>query len=312
MAIDRMDPKAYFMGARGQHVTWLGQRLVKHGFDPYRNGPGPTFTDVDRRAVRMFQQAQGWTGTDADGLPGPTTLKILAAAPEALFRVGFANIQNFPDLSVPKQLADVKEMLAVCDVAMFCEIGEPSDFDALGEAGGDDWYFVRTQKEVVVGWRTALFVQAARPAMLEMSPSLGPYQNSPARWLMCARIRWRKAPSLKWEVQAGHYVQNAWDNKQVPLKDQRKRNWNLNWERQKQQVLAASAKGYDVLFGADFNRAVVAKFAAAQQWVTNGRRIDKIGVLPRRDRTVVSGKIHIVDLNSDHVGLWGWMKTTAP
>lgn len=78
---DKMDPAAYFIGAVGSHVTWLGERLVAHGFDEhYTSGPGPKFTEADRLNVAAFQRAQGWSGADADGFPGPETLRRLAAA----------------------------------------------------------------------------------------------------------------------------------------------------------------------------------------------------------------------------------------
>lgn len=77
---DKMDPSAYYMGAVGPHVTWLGARLVAHGFGKfYKSGPGPTFTETDRRAVAAFQKAQGWKGGAADGFPGHETLTRLAA-----------------------------------------------------------------------------------------------------------------------------------------------------------------------------------------------------------------------------------------
>lgn len=79
---DRLDPSNYYLGAVGTHVTWLGERLVAHGFGRfYQSGPGPTFTQVDREAVRAFQKSQGWKGTAADGFPGHETLKRLAATP---------------------------------------------------------------------------------------------------------------------------------------------------------------------------------------------------------------------------------------
>ena len=81
-APDRMNPNSYYIGAKGDHVTWLGQRLVAHGFGKhYTSGPGPTFTEVDRKNVEDFQKAQGWKGADADGFPGKETLKRLAANP---------------------------------------------------------------------------------------------------------------------------------------------------------------------------------------------------------------------------------------
>lgn len=81
---DRMDPAAYFVGAKGGHVKWLANRLVKHGYKRfYGDGVDKTFTaDEDRKAVAAFQRAQGWKGKDADGLPGPETLKRLKAKPE--------------------------------------------------------------------------------------------------------------------------------------------------------------------------------------------------------------------------------------
>ena len=81
---NKMDPAAYFVGASGAHVTWLGQRLIAHGYGRYYSvGAGPNFTATDKKAVQAFQKAQGWKGTSADGLPGAQTLKLLAAAPKA-------------------------------------------------------------------------------------------------------------------------------------------------------------------------------------------------------------------------------------
>jgi hypothetical protein len=80
--LPRSKPKNYFIGARGKHVTWLGKRLVAHGFGKhYKEGPGPVFTQVDKANVRDFQLAQGWRGRDADGFPGPETLKRLNRKP---------------------------------------------------------------------------------------------------------------------------------------------------------------------------------------------------------------------------------------
>lgn len=65
-------------GAKNKHVTQLGRQLVKKGFGRhYKLGPGPRWTDADRAAVRAFQKAQGWSGADADGYPGPQTWRRL-------------------------------------------------------------------------------------------------------------------------------------------------------------------------------------------------------------------------------------------
>ncbi|MFD9906085.1 peptidoglycan-binding protein [Streptomyces sp. NPDC059063] len=70
--------RAFGPGANNPYVTRLGKMLVaRGGARYYRSGPGPRWTEADRSATRAFQRAQGWTGADADGLPGPTTWSYL-------------------------------------------------------------------------------------------------------------------------------------------------------------------------------------------------------------------------------------------
>ncbi|MFK0290317.1 peptidoglycan-binding protein [Streptomyces sp. NPDC090442] len=71
------------VGQRGDHITLLGERLVAHGFGRhYRVGPDPVWRKVDRLNVRDFQIAQGWDGTESDGLPGPHTWALLMENPK--------------------------------------------------------------------------------------------------------------------------------------------------------------------------------------------------------------------------------------
>lgn len=78
--VDRMDPKNYGPGHVGVHITQLGQALVAKGFGKhYAQGPGPVWGEADRLNTRDFQRAQGWTGDDADGLPGGETLRRVFA-----------------------------------------------------------------------------------------------------------------------------------------------------------------------------------------------------------------------------------------
>ncbi|MFI6641957.1 peptidoglycan-binding protein [Streptomyces sp. NPDC050504] len=70
--------KFFGPGASNKYVTRLGQMLVDRGAGKYYSqGPGPRWGDADRRATRAFQRAQGWTGAEADGLPGPHTWRLL-------------------------------------------------------------------------------------------------------------------------------------------------------------------------------------------------------------------------------------------
>ncbi|WP_425577989.1 peptidoglycan-binding protein [Streptomyces glaucus] len=61
-------------GKSNSYITQLGQQLVRKGYGKfYTQGPGPKWSEADRRNVQAFQRAQGWTGSGADGLPGPET-----------------------------------------------------------------------------------------------------------------------------------------------------------------------------------------------------------------------------------------------
>jgi hypothetical protein len=70
--------KYFRPGSSNAYVTQLGKQLVKKGYGRfYRVGPGPRWSEADRSAVRAFQKAQGWAGSDADGYPGPETWRRL-------------------------------------------------------------------------------------------------------------------------------------------------------------------------------------------------------------------------------------------
>ncbi|MCH0563761.1 MULTISPECIES: peptidoglycan-binding protein [unclassified Streptomyces] len=69
---------SFRLGANNEYVTLLGRMLVARGAGRfYSSGPGPRWTESDRRAVEAFQRAQGWKGAEADGYPGPHTWSLL-------------------------------------------------------------------------------------------------------------------------------------------------------------------------------------------------------------------------------------------
>ncbi|PZT71586.1 peptidoglycan-binding protein LysM [Streptomyces sp. AC1-42T] len=69
---------AFGPGANNAHVTRLGTMLIARGGKRfYSVGAGPRWSDADRKATAAFQRAQGWSGADADGIPGPTTWDLL-------------------------------------------------------------------------------------------------------------------------------------------------------------------------------------------------------------------------------------------
>ncbi|WP_033214393.1 peptidoglycan-binding protein [Kitasatospora phosalacinea] len=70
---DRFGP-----GKVNDDVLLLGQRLVAKGFGAaYREGPDRSWGEADRLNTAAFQRAQGWSGAEADGYPGPHTWQLL-------------------------------------------------------------------------------------------------------------------------------------------------------------------------------------------------------------------------------------------
>ncbi|MEU7584438.1 peptidoglycan-binding protein [Streptomyces sp. NPDC041068] len=74
---------SYGYGAKGDHVTRVGRALVAKGFGKhYSEGPGPNWTDADTLNYAAFQRSLGYSGSDADGVPGPASLaRLLGATP---------------------------------------------------------------------------------------------------------------------------------------------------------------------------------------------------------------------------------------
>lgn len=69
------------VGKSDSWVTALDKALIAAGYAKNKAGktykPGPEFTKYTLANVRDFQKAQGWTGNDADGIPGKETWKRL-------------------------------------------------------------------------------------------------------------------------------------------------------------------------------------------------------------------------------------------
>ncbi|MDQ0793571.1 N-acetylmuramoyl-L-alanine amidase [Streptomyces sp. B1I3] len=67
------------VGRIDAHVTVLDKALVKAGLAKYYSGkayePGPYFSEYTKKNIQAFQKSQGWSGSDADGIPGAETWK---------------------------------------------------------------------------------------------------------------------------------------------------------------------------------------------------------------------------------------------
>ncbi|MFE6103178.1 peptidoglycan-binding protein [Streptomyces laurentii] len=62
---------------RSPILTAMGRRLVAEGCGRYRSGPGPQWTEADRQSYAAWQRKLGFTGSDADGWPGPASWAAL-------------------------------------------------------------------------------------------------------------------------------------------------------------------------------------------------------------------------------------------
>ncbi|MGW4239250.1 peptidoglycan-binding protein [Streptomyces sp. NPDC004749] len=60
-------------GRRSAVVTAMGKRLVAEGCGRYRVGPGPDWSEADRQSYAAWQRKLGYSGRDADGIPGRTS-----------------------------------------------------------------------------------------------------------------------------------------------------------------------------------------------------------------------------------------------
>lgn len=63
----------FVLGRRSPLITAVGKRLVAEGCSRYSIGPGPVWTEIDRRSYAAWQRKLGYTGADADGIPGPAS-----------------------------------------------------------------------------------------------------------------------------------------------------------------------------------------------------------------------------------------------
>ncbi|MET7412528.1 peptidoglycan-binding protein [Streptomyces rubiginosohelvolus] len=65
---------AFFkVGRNSAVITAMGKRLVAEGCGRYQVGPGPAWSEADRKSYAAWQRKLGYSGSDADGIPGKTS-----------------------------------------------------------------------------------------------------------------------------------------------------------------------------------------------------------------------------------------------
>jgi hypothetical protein len=57
-------------GRNSKVITAMGKRLVAEDCGRYEEGPGPEWTDADKKSYAAWQRKLGYSGGDADGIPG--------------------------------------------------------------------------------------------------------------------------------------------------------------------------------------------------------------------------------------------------
>ncbi|MGW3400304.1 peptidoglycan-binding protein [Streptomyces zhihengii] len=70
----------FHTGRTSPIVTAMGRRLVAEGCGRYKQGPGPSWTLADKASYAAWQHKLGYSGADADGIPGKASwdrLKVL-------------------------------------------------------------------------------------------------------------------------------------------------------------------------------------------------------------------------------------------
>lgn len=61
-------------GKENDHIFMWSSRLALIGYDNYwKEYISRDWGSADQNATKAYQQAQGWSGSDADGIPGPET-----------------------------------------------------------------------------------------------------------------------------------------------------------------------------------------------------------------------------------------------
>lgn len=69
----------FHTGRTSEIITAMGRRLVAEGCSRYSTGPGRNWTNADRNSYKAWQAKLGYSGSDADGIPGEaswTALKV--------------------------------------------------------------------------------------------------------------------------------------------------------------------------------------------------------------------------------------------
>lgn len=219
---------------------------------------------------------------------------VPAGAEPAPLRVCTANVQNTPDLPSEEVREDVRTARRTCDLILWQEIGERSDYRAVQDTLGARWRTTaRARGGVPISWRTDrlrgagdiqnLRVSDPTPRCRDGSPSY-----NPARWITLAPLRVR-ATGQRFTATSLHFPQ-----RNGCRKDHRADRW-----RQAYATTQDHQPGGPLVIGGDWNRRELEIHPMTRwHWITpSPRALDHIAVA--RTGWTVADKF-TRRLNSDH------------
>jgi len=223
-------------------------------------------------------------------LVGAVAVQPAHAAPRDL-RVCTVNIQDTPDMPDWKVRADAREARQNCDLILWQEIRDRSDYQAIQGRGWKST--ARAEGGVPISWRTSALTPISRAKTLRVSdptprcPNGRPSYN-PARWITVKGFGGFTAVNL-------HFPNGAWgDPKKNCRQEDRKARWRQAFTNTK-----AALPSRPVIVGGDWNRPErdIPDMVSTQHWISPANRTDHV-LVARTGMTVQSRFVR--NLHSDH------------
>lgn len=232
--------------------------------------------------------------------PGPNPMRIVTA-----------NIAH--SLSRAKKSEDVQKVRGLGSIILWQEMNPKTQDQLHQHLPAADWWDIPGNNQVAsrISVKKSLWDvdQAASYVMHEKSPNIR--HRKPV--VTVALVRSKANPALQFLVVNSHFVPHAWCNHNVPAKQWRKDKWNVHYDKFKDIVLDARAKGLTVVGGGDFNTgsAGMAKFHADQVWFRTARLDYLFGLRANGGASFTKTADQSVSLNSDHNALVAQLTWTA-
>ena len=164
-------------------------------------------------------------------------------------RVCTANVQNTPDMPDHQVREDVRVAGRSCDLVLWQEIGERSDYRAVREALGRPWATTsRTRGAVPISWRTDRLRGAGEPRVVQVSDPTprcpnGRASYNPARWVTLAPLQLRTT-GQRFTALSLHYPQ-----RNGCRKEHRADRWHQAWTTTRDHLPPGA-----LVIGGDWNR----------------------------------------------------------